>query len=133
MTTTKMVTAAAALVLGTLFGTGCSQPLSNDAPILDSVNAPLAVAAKDGSYAIPLTILFHDNDNETVTHVRYRVGTAIDEILEIPTPNPTRQSAEITLILPASACAKAQQPVEISLLDGRGAESHPFATMVTFH
>lgn len=132
MTTIKTVGTAAALVLGTLFGTGCSQAIANEAPILDSVDAPLVVDAKDGSYAIPLTILFHDNDNEVVTHVRYRVGTTIDAVIDIPTPNPTRQSAEVTILLPASLCAQtSKHAVDVSILDSRGAESHAFPAVVT--
>lgn len=131
--TTKTMLLTAVAVLGTLFGAGCSES-ANDAPILDSVNAPLVVDAKDGTYAIPVTILFHDNDNEVVTHVRYRVGTKVDAMLDIPTPNPTRQSAEVTLVLPASSYeAASEHRVEISILDSRGAESHSFPTIVTLN
>jgi hypothetical protein len=131
--TTKAMTMAAVAVLGTLFAVGCSES-ANDAPILDSVNAPQVVEAKDGTYAIPMTILFHDNDHEVVTHVRYRVGSNVDAILDIPTPNPTRQSAEVTVVLPASVRNDvADHRLEISILDSRGAESHPFPTVVTLN
>lgn len=124
----------AVAVLGTVFGVGCSGPIANDAPILDSVDAPLAVDARDGTYAIPMTILFHDNDHETVTHVRVRVGNKHDAMLDIPTPNPTRQSAEVTVVLPASVRDDAaKHGVEVSILDGRGAESHPFPAVVTLN
>ncbi|MBS2016278.1 MAG: hypothetical protein JST00_25570 [Deltaproteobacteria bacterium] len=133
MMTTKMLSAAA-LLLGTLFAAGCSTELANDAPILDSVDAPMTAVPQGCTYAIPMTILFHDNDHEVVTHVRYRVGTTIDAMVDIPTPNPTRQSAEITLVLPAAAReAAAQHGVQISILDSRGAESHPFPAIVRFN
>ncbi len=126
--------AAAALVLGLSSLVGCSEQTSNDAPILDSVNAPLSVEAKNGAYAIPVTILFHDNDAETVTHVRCRVGSSFDTLLEIPGPNPTRQSADVTLVLPASAREEAaKHPIELSVVDGRGAESHAFSTIVVLN
>jgi len=114
------------------FGTGCGDNEANAAPIIDSVEAPLAVAEVNGAYAIPVTILFHDIDREAVTHVRYRVGASVDMTVELPAPNPTRESAHVTLYVPKAACGGAgRHAVELSLLDARGAESMPLPHHIT--
>src|SRR5688572_30638866 len=84
-----------------LFGAACSDGPQNDAPIIDFVDSPLVVSAENGTYAIPMTIGFHDNNGEVVTHVRYRALPAFDSIVEIHAPLPTRESAFVTLELPA--------------------------------
>jgi hypothetical protein len=111
--------------------TGCSQSSPNDAPIVDYIDGPPAVSKTGGTYTIPLSIGFHDNDEEVVTHVHYHSGSSIDGIIEIPTPVPTRQSADITIVLVANERASGQHALEITVIDGRGAESRPFAQVVT--
>jgi len=78
----------------------------NDAPIIDSVEAPLVVRERNGAFAIPVTVLFHDNDSEAITHVRYRLrGEAareVEGIVDVPAPNPTLESAQVTIVIPAS-------------------------------
>lgn len=127
---------APALALGLGLGLallGCSNDASNDAPIIDYVDAPLVVSAKGGSYAIPISIGFHDNDAEVVTRVRYRSVPSIDGFVDISTPIPTRESADVTLIIPAPAMdAGERRELEITIIDGRGAESRPLARAVTF-
>jgi len=81
----------------------CGEQTANDAPIIDSVEAPLVVSAKNGEYAIPVTILFHDNDGEAITRLHYRLPPDIDGIVDVPEPNPTRESAVVTIVIPAAA------------------------------
>lgn len=117
--------AAGALVAAAAVA-ACGEPTANVAPIIDSVEAPHSVTARDGVYSVPVTILFHDDDSEVVTHVRYRLDPTLDEMTEIPLANPLRQSAEVLLQIPASACGDRDvHYLEISVLDGRGAESTP--------
>jgi hypothetical protein len=81
----------------------CAAETSNDAPIIDSVDAPLAVTAKDGAYSIPISLLFHDNDGEAITRLRYRLPPNIEGMVDVPAPNPTKESAEVTIVIPISA------------------------------
>ena len=76
---------------------------ANDAPIIDSVEAPQVVRAQNGAYAVPVTVLFHDNDREAVTHVRYQLAPGVEGTVEVPAPNPGRESAVVTIMIPASA------------------------------
>lgn len=112
---------------------GCAAPHEdNDRPIIDSVEAPAVVTATNGNYEIPLLILFHDNDREAVTHVRYRLkGTRIEGMIDIATPNPTRESLEVTVVVPKAACGPADRhALEVTILDARGGESHPHPQVV---
>jgi hypothetical protein len=79
----------------------CGDTTENDAPIIDSVEAPLVVKEIDGAYAIPVTVLFHDNDGEAVTHLRYRLPPNIEGIIDVPSPNPSLESAVITIVIRA--------------------------------
>lgn len=117
------------------FTVACGAEAANDAPILDSVDSPLAVHAANGVYRIPVSVGFHDNDGEAVTHVRYRVAPSIDRVVEIAMPNPTRQTAEVMLEIPAAEIGGGggARAVEITVLDGRGAESRPLPRMVALH
>jgi hypothetical protein len=95
---------ASRLVLAFAFGafaTGCGDVTENSPPIIDTVEAPLVVSEHDGAYAIPVTVLFHDNDGEAVTHLRYRLPPNIDGMIDVPAPNPTRESAAVTIIVRA--------------------------------
>lgn len=84
----------------------CGDQTANDAPIIDSVDAPVVVTAqKDGSYAIPVTVLFHDNDGEAITRLHYRLPPDIDGMIDVPEPNPTRESALVTIVISAAALA----------------------------
>jgi hypothetical protein len=112
-----------------LFAAACNDP-PNDAPIIDFVDAPLVVNAENGAYAIPMTIGFHDNNGEVVTHVRYRSLPSFDSVVEIRSPLPTRESAYVTLVIPAPA-AEERRELEITIIDGRGAESLPLPRVVT--
>ena len=112
-----------------LFAAACNDQ-ANDAPIIDFVDAPLSVSAENGVYAIPMTIGFHDNNGEVVTHVRYRSLPSFDSIVEIRSPLPTRESAYVTLELPAVGAEERRQ-LEITIIDGRGAESLPLPRIVT--
>lgn len=85
-----------------VFAIACSEPSANDAPIIDSVEAPRVVREKDGTYEIPVTLLFHDNDGEAITHLRYRLPPNIDGMIDVPAPNPTRESAQVTIIINAA-------------------------------
>ena len=147
----------------------CGEQTANDAPIIDSVDAPLVVTAqKDGSYAIPVTVLFHDNDGEAITRLHYRLPPDIDGMIDVPEPNPTRESALVTIVIPASALAgntplstrgddhandghgngnsaedgrdhsrddARHQPrsLQLTIVDGRGAESLPTSSSVTLN
>ena len=123
---------ALGLALSGLVG-ACSGGSTNNAPIIDYVESPPSVSAVNGSYEIPMTIGFHDNDQEVVTRVRYRASQGIDGVVEIKTPIPTRQSADVTLVIPAAAMAPGERrALEITIIDGRGAESRPLAQTVTF-
>ena len=116
-----------------LFAVGCSESAPNDAPIIDFVDSPVVVSAENGAYSIPMTIGFHDNDAEVVTRVRYRIPPAIDLVVDISGPLPTRQSADVTLVIPAGTSGNGdRRQVEITIIDGRGAESLPLPRTVTF-
>jgi len=111
---------------------GCAAP-ANDAPIIDYADSPLVVTAEHGSYTIPVSLGFHDNDSDVVTRVHYRLAPSIDEIIEIQKPLPTLQSADVVFVIPApmSGGTDARQ-LEITIIDGRGAESLPLPCQVTF-
>lgn len=118
----------------------CALPVSalacgvqaNDAPIIDSVEAPLAVSAQHGAYAVPVTVLFHDNDREAVTHVHYELAPGVEGTVEVPAPNPTRESTMITIMIPASAHGDGRaRSLRLSVIDGRGAESLPQISPLT--
>jgi hypothetical protein len=143
----------------------CGAAISNDAPILDSVEAPLVVSEQNGSYAIPVSLLFHDNDGEAVTRLRYRLAPNIDETVDVPAPNPSRQSAEVTIVIKAADldgdtsddvsvrganqedARRAQddreqgrghdrrraRALQLTIVDGRGAESRPLTSTVTLN
>lgn len=115
------------------FSIGCGAGTApNDAPILDNVESPLVVAEEHGVYRVPVTVFFHDHDREVITHVRYRMVPSLDRVIAIEVPNPTRESAEVTLEIPAAACGdKDTHALEISVIDGRGAESHPIGRVLT--
>lgn len=142
---------------------GCGDVTANDAPIIDSVDAPLVVKEQNGAYAIPVTVLFHDNDGEAVTHLRYRLPPDIDGMVDVPAPNPTKESAEVTIVIRASDLdgdvpttrlhsadghddkrdkdAKEDdtnkrgrgraRSLQLTIVDGRGAESLPQSSTVT--
>jgi hypothetical protein len=144
----------------------CGDQTANDAPIIDSVDAPLVVSAQGGSYTIPVTVLFHDNDGEAVTRLHYKLSPSIDGMVDVPAPNPTLQSAVVTIVIPAAAIEaetntalsarsddhgnddrgasaadghdrsrddKRHQPrtLQLTIVDGRGAESLPTSSTVT--
>jgi hypothetical protein len=81
---------------------GCGDVRENKAPILDSVNAPLRVTEENGAYAIPVTLLFHDNDGEAITHLHYRLPPNVEGVIDVPAPNPARESAELTIVVRAA-------------------------------
>jgi hypothetical protein len=129
----------------------CGDQTANDAPIIDSVQAPVVVSQQNGAYAIPVTVLFHDNDGEAVTRLRYRLPPNIDATIDVPAPNPTRESAEVTIIIKAADLDEAPEvtvrgsdrehggndddhdrkgkdrrrarSLQLSIVDARGAES----------
>lgn len=104
----------------------------NDAPIIDSVEAPLVVSEQNGTYAIPVTVLFHDNDGEAITQVRYQLAPGVEGTVEVPAPNPTRQSTVVMIVIPASTHADGRaRSLLLSVIDGRGAESLPQSSPVT--
>ena len=125
--------ACAGLALSLCFlAIGCAAQ-GNDAPILDFVDSPIVVSAGNGEYRVPITIGFHDNDSDLVTRVHYRLPPSIDEIVEITTPIPTRQTADVVLVLPSPMPgSRDPRQVEITIIDGRGAESRPLSQIVTF-
>ncbi|MBS2018152.1 MAG: hypothetical protein JST00_35095 [Deltaproteobacteria bacterium] len=136
---------------------GCSAPEENDVPIIDSVEAPSVVQAKNGNYEIPILVTFHDNDREAVTHVRYRLeGTSVEGTFDVPMPNPQRESLWFTVVVAKEACqplseksekgergersekrsrrdadsGRQQRSLELTLVDARGGESHPHPQLV---
>ena len=140
----------------------CGDQTANDAPNIDTVEAPLVVAEKDGAYTIPVTVLFHDNDGEAITRLRYRLLPNIDGMVEVAAPNPTKESALVTIVIPRSALegntalstraddhgsddrgsgADRERPrddgrrqprsLQLTIVDGRGAESLPTTSTVT--
>lgn len=110
---------ALALPVGAL---ACGEETANDAPIIDSIEAPLVVKAHDGAYAIPLTLLFHDNDGEAVTRLHYRLPPSIDGVMDVPNANPTRESAEVTLVIEVSALDREAAGTSASTIAARGSE-----------
>jgi len=80
----------------------CGDQSSNAAPIIDSVDAPLVVSEQNGSYAIPITVLFHDNDGEAITRIHYRLPPNVDGMIDVPVPNPNVESAQLTIVIKAS-------------------------------
>ena len=80
----------------------CGDQSSNAAPIIDSVDAPLVVNEQNGTYAIPITLLFHDNDGEAITRIHYRLPPNVDGMIDVPVPNPTLESAQLTIVIKAS-------------------------------
>ncbi len=159
--------AAAFVVLLSLASAGCSTESSNAAPVLDSVESPLVIAETDGAYRIPVTVLFHDNDLEVVTKVRYRLEGPTDVVTEgevdIEAPNPSRESADVTIVVPGSfrtlSALDGQgddeggserragrghgrrnddrddgtRALTLKVVDGRGAESRPVSWTLSFH
>ena len=138
----------------------CGEQTANDAPIIDSVEAPLVVSERNGAYEIPVTLVFHDNDGEAVTRLHYRLPPNIDGMMDVPSPNPTHESAQLTIVIPVSALdattdtsvsAKRDdgkgehhddargrdkdrghaRAFQLSVVDGRGAESRVLASTVT--
>lgn len=115
-----------------LAAAGCTAA-ANDAPIIDYVESPLVVSARNGAYEIPISIGFHDNDQEVVTHVRYRVAPSFEAVVDIEAPISTRQSADVTLKFPAASCKgeQRQRALEITIIDSRGAESRVLPRSIT--
>jgi hypothetical protein len=138
----------------------CGDQTANDAPIIDSVEAPLVVSEQNGEYAIPVTVLFHDNDGEAVTRIHYRLPPSVDGYLDVPAPNPTRESALITIVIKTAELDRdvpevtvrgsdgdhaaadrdherrgrdrsRARALHLSIVDGRGAESLPQSSTVT--
>lgn len=120
----------------------CSAEAVNAAPIIDSVDSPLVVKERDGVYEIPITILFHDSDSEAVTGLRYRLSPPdVSGTVDVSPPNPTRQSAHVTIVLPVEVLVSDSldkdrkddkkhgkgnaepRTLEITVVDSRGAES----------
>jgi exopolysaccharide biosynthesis protein len=126
------------------------------------------VTERNGSYVIPVTVLFHDNDGEAITRLRYRLLPDIDGMVDVSEPNPTRESALVTIVIPASALygetntalttggsdrasdghgaaandgrdrpreagRKKARSLQLSIVDGRGAESLPTTSTVTLN
>ncbi len=96
----------------------CGDQTSNTAPIIDSVDAPLVVKENNGTYAIPVTVLFHDNDGEAVTRLHYRLLPNIDGIIDVPAPNPNVESAQLTIVVAASALDGEAAPAETVTVKG---------------
>ena len=104
----------------------CAAESPNDAPIIDSVEAPLLVSASNGTYRIPVTVLFHDLNGEAVTRVRYRLPPNIDGFVDVTSPNPTRESAQVIIVIPAAALdsdAESAADGTIALRDDRDGRS----------
>jgi hypothetical protein len=140
----------------------CGDQSANAAPIIDSVDAPLVVSEQNGTYAIPLTVLFHDNDGEAITRLHYRLPPNVDGMIDVPVPNPNVESAQLTIMIKAAdldgspaddvsvkgeSTAKAQddrehgrgkdrnraRALELRIVDGRGLESLPLSSTVTLN
>jgi hypothetical protein len=160
----RLLTFAALLALP-LAAVACTNSSVNDAPVIDSVEAPLVVSEQNGAYTIPVTVLFHDTDRDVVTHVRYRLGPTIEGTVDVPAANPTRESAVVAIVIAGSALdEEAEQTtltsaegkhlpsdtdhaatggegraggrgqvrtLQLSLIDGRGAESRALSSTVT--
>jgi hypothetical protein len=89
-------------VAGAAMLVACGDESSNAAPIIDYVEAPPVVAEQNGTYTIPVTMLFHDNDGEAITRVHYTLPPNIDGVVDVPRPNPDAQSAEVTIVIKAA-------------------------------
>ncbi len=110
----------------------CGDQASSKPPIIDSVEAPLVVRQAKGSYTIPVTLLFHDNAGETVTHVHYQLAPGVEGTVEIPAASGTRQSTAVNIVIPATSHEDGRtRTLLLTLLDARGAESLPQASPVT--
>ena len=138
----------------------CGDQSANAAPIIDSVDAPLVVSEQNGTYAIPVTVLFHDNDGEVITRLHYRLPPNVDGTIDVPAPNPNVESAQVTIVIKAADldgspaddvsvkgenAAKARddrehgrgkdrnraRALELRIVDGRGLESLPLSSTVT--
>ena len=92
----------ASLVAGAVLLVACGDQSSNAAPIIDSVEAPHVVTEQNGTYTIPVTMLFHDNDGEAITRVHYTLPPNIDGVVDVPVINPDAQSAQVTIVIKAS-------------------------------
>jgi hypothetical protein len=120
------------VALACLAVVACGDQTGNKAPIIDSVETPLVVSEANGSYTIPVTVLFHDNDHEAVTHVHYQLAPGVEGTVEVAAPNAARQSADVRIVIPATAHTDGRtRTLLLTLLDGRGAESLPQASQVT--
>jgi hypothetical protein len=160
----RLLTFAALLALP-LSAVACTNSSTNDAPVIDSVEAPLVVSEQNGAYTIPVTVLFHDVDRDVITHVRYRLGPTIEGTIDVPSANPTRESAVVAIVIAQTALdeeaeqttltsADGKRPptdtdraatggqgraggrgqvrtLQLSILDGRGAESRTQSSTVT--
>lgn len=141
----------------------CGAQTANAPPIIDSVEVPLVVSEQNGSYTIPIALLFHDNDGEAITRLHYRLAPSIDGMVDVPAANPSRESAEVTIVIKAADldgdrpddvgvrganqddARKAKddrehgrghdrnraRTLQISVVDGRGAESRPLTSTIT--
>jgi hypothetical protein len=159
----RLLTLAALLALP-LTAVACTNSSVNDAPVIDSVEAPLLVSEQNGAYTIPVTVLFHDVDRDVITHVKYRLGPTIEGTVDVPAANPTRESTVVAIVIagkaldeeaeqttltsadgkhPASDTDRATtgqgraggrgqvRTLQLSIIDGRGAESRTQSSTVT--
>ena len=123
--------ACCALAAGSL--AGCASP-TDDAPILDYVESPVAVTAEHGAYTIPVSVGFHDKQSDVVTRVHYRLPPSIDAVVDIKTPIPTCETADVVLVIPAPMPGSSDiHQLEIAVINGLGAESLPLSREVSFH
>jgi hypothetical protein len=114
----RLLTFAALLALP-LTAVACTNSSVNEAPVIDSVEAPLVVSAHDGAYTIPVTVLFHDADRDVITHVRYRLGPTIEGTVDVPAANPTRESAVVAIVIAGTALDEEAEQTTLTSTDGK--------------
>jgi hypothetical protein len=123
-------TCALAVACASLFG--CSSAAANKAPVVDSVEFPdSATAMPSGSYMVPGTITFHDDD-DTVKELHLQI---VGQAMVITTPFPQQVmsgKAPLTLTFtPAVPSPGAVVNYEISVVDARSLESAKVMKSIT--
>lgn len=103
----------------------------NNAPVIDSVDAPTSVSAAEGLYHIPVTMLWSDPDGDAIAKVRYQIPEAkLDRSKDAPAGT---DSVGVKLdILASDSLPKKTYDIVFSVFDAKGLESAPITKTVSF-
>lgn len=109
--------------------------VSNNPPVIDSVDAPPSLKVEDGYFKLSIELVAHDDDKDAISAVRYRVPAGkIDETKSLPNApegavdGPTQ--LKLDLLFPANT-PKSTYEYSLSVIDARGAESVAVTKSVT--